>query len=264
MIPQAHITHWRAHAPWPSDAQVEQDLILSRILVHLFEDPLLRDAVAFRGGTALHKLYCHPPARYSEDIDLVQIPREPIGRVAGRIREVLQPLLGNPSFRSGGHGFTYFYRYVPEDPAVQSMRIKIEINGREHESRFGHAVFPHAIESPWFTGACEITTFALEELLGTKLRALHQRRKGRDLFDLHHARQAHAYDDAAVIDAFLFYLRKEGRDVRRDEFARTFREKLAHKQFLADVRVLLRRDIPFDLDEAASYVLEVLLPLIPA
>ena len=32
MIPRAHITAWRTQVPWPSDAQVEQDLIISRAL----------------------------------------------------------------------------------------------------------------------------------------------------------------------------------------------------------------------------------------
>jgi predicted nucleotidyltransferase component of viral defense system len=41
-----------------------------------------------------------------------------------------------------------------------------------------------SVENQWFSGDCEITTYYLEELLGTKLRALYQRRKGRDLFDL--------------------------------------------------------------------------------
>lgn len=71
MIPDAHITAWRGRAPWSSDAQVEQDLVISRALVALFEDEILAREVAFRGGTALHKLYLDPPARYSEDIDLV-------------------------------------------------------------------------------------------------------------------------------------------------------------------------------------------------
>ena len=72
MIPRAHITHWRQIAPWPSDAQVEQDLVLSRAIVELFSDPHIASALAFRGGTALHKLVFETPGRYSEDIDLVQ------------------------------------------------------------------------------------------------------------------------------------------------------------------------------------------------
>jgi predicted nucleotidyltransferase component of viral defense system len=73
VIPRAHITAWRAHAPWSTDAQVEQDLVISRVIVEVFSAPLLSSRLAFRGGTALHKLYLTPPARYSEDVDLVQV-----------------------------------------------------------------------------------------------------------------------------------------------------------------------------------------------
>ena len=73
MIPRAHITAWRSKAPWSTDAQVEQDLVISRVIVELFSDELLAREVAFRGGTALHKLHFDPPSRYSEDVDLVQV-----------------------------------------------------------------------------------------------------------------------------------------------------------------------------------------------
>ena len=65
MISRAHITAWRANAPWSTDAQVEQDLVLSRALVEIFSDPLLGKHLAFRGGTDLYKLYLLPPPRYS-------------------------------------------------------------------------------------------------------------------------------------------------------------------------------------------------------
>ena len=73
MIPRAHIIEWRSSAPWISDAQVEQDLIICRALVALYSHGVLKDSLAFRGGTALHKLYLAPATRYSEDIDMVQI-----------------------------------------------------------------------------------------------------------------------------------------------------------------------------------------------
>jgi predicted nucleotidyltransferase component of viral defense system len=72
VIPRDFITEWRAEAPWVQDFQVEQDLVISRALVEIFSHPLLREALAFRGGTALYKLHLKPAARYSEDIDLVQ------------------------------------------------------------------------------------------------------------------------------------------------------------------------------------------------
>ena len=45
---------------------VEQDLVICRALVSIFSDEFLRANLAFRGGTALHKLYLSPQPRYSE------------------------------------------------------------------------------------------------------------------------------------------------------------------------------------------------------
>ena len=89
MIPKPHIAQWQLHAPWRDFAQVEQDLIIFRALVEIFSDEFLRENLAFRGGTALHKLYLNPAARYSEDIDLVQIKPGPIKPIMQRIGEVI-------------------------------------------------------------------------------------------------------------------------------------------------------------------------------
>ena len=67
MIPQIYVEQWRLHAPWQTLAMIEQDLMLSRTLVELFNHPKIKSSLAFRGGTALNKLYIQPPARYSED-----------------------------------------------------------------------------------------------------------------------------------------------------------------------------------------------------
>jgi hypothetical protein len=99
VIPRADIVEWRAFAPWKNDAQVEQDLILSRLIVELFRDPLIRIGLLFRGGTALHKLFLPPAARYSEDLDLVQRTPSPIGPVISAIRSIGDALLGKPKIR---------------------------------------------------------------------------------------------------------------------------------------------------------------------
>ncbi|HAR49052.1 hypothetical protein ER57_01980 [Smithella sp. SCADC] len=95
MIPKADIVAWRQFAPWVNDAQVEQDLIISRALVAIFQNPVLAELLAFRGGTALHKLYFDIPRRYSEDIDLVQIISSPIGQVIDALQDVLNGFPSN-------------------------------------------------------------------------------------------------------------------------------------------------------------------------
>ena len=83
MIPRDYITEWRSKSPWVQDIQVEQDLVICRALVEIFTHPVLSNSLAFRGGTALYKLYITPAARYSENIDLVQVRAEPAGDLMG-------------------------------------------------------------------------------------------------------------------------------------------------------------------------------------
>ena len=72
MIPQPIITAWRSQAPWTEFSQVEQDLVLTRAVIEIYSDPLLSSMFAFRGGTAMQKLFFASPTRYSED----SVPRK--------------------------------------------------------------------------------------------------------------------------------------------------------------------------------------------
>jgi len=184
MIPQAYITEWNQQVPWQSMEQVEQDLVICRALVELFSDDYLAQNLAFRGGTALHKLFLSPQQRYSEDIDLVQISAVPFGPIADRIRERLA-FLGEPKRRPKAHNFTMYFRFESEFPPVMNLRLKVETNTREHFTINDLVKVAFDVNSKWFKGGCMLTTYVLEELLGTKLRALYQRKKGRDLYDLY-------------------------------------------------------------------------------
>ena len=111
MIPADFITEWGSQAPWVESSQVEQDLVISRALVEIFEDDRLSEALAFRGGTALYKLHLTPSPRYSEDLDLVQRTAEPIGPTIDRLRARLDSWLGDPKrfFKEGR--VTLVYRF---------------------------------------------------------------------------------------------------------------------------------------------------------
>ena len=90
MIPRSYIQEWAKTVPWQEPRQVEQDLIITNALLKLYKHPVLKLSLAFRGGTALNKLFFNPPTRYSEDIDLVQTTSEPIGGTMDAIRETGQ------------------------------------------------------------------------------------------------------------------------------------------------------------------------------
>ena len=254
MIPGAIITEWRAHSPWTSAAHVEQDLIIARALVELYSAPEFSTHMLFRGGTALHKLVLHPSARYSEDLDFVQMKPEPIGPVLDMIRTRLDPWLGAPRHERTVRGTTLTYRMQSELPPVTPLRLKIEINTREHFQVFDVERRAFAVETRWFTGACDIPTYALDELLGTKLRALYQRRKGRDLFDLWLGLTQGGADAARVIQAFHAYLAAEGHSVSAGQLRQNLVAKMSDAAFLSDVPSLLRPGIAYDASEAHALV----------
>jgi len=259
LIPRAHITAWRARAPWPSDAQVEQDLVLSRALVNLFDTASLSEALAFRGGTALHKISLPTPGRYSEDIDLVQIKPGPIGPVLEDIRNTLDPWLGKPNWKQSHGRANLVYRFDTTSLPVQSLRLKIEINTREHFTVLGLQQRPFQVESPWFAGQTQITTYAIEELIGTKLRALYQRKKGRDLYDLGLVLRTRELDDAKVIECFNRYVEHGGDAISRAQFEANLTSKMEDAAFREDIVPLLTHETTFDPHEAFHLVQQRLL-----
>jgi predicted nucleotidyltransferase component of viral defense system len=93
--------------------------------------------------------------------------------------------------------------------------LKIEISTREHFTVFGLTAHQLKIANPWFTGAAELKTNQLDELLGTKLRVLYQRRKSRDLFDLSLCLDRHLIDPARVVYCFEHYMKHEALDIPR-------------------------------------------------
>lgn len=260
MIPRDYITAWRAEAPWIEDAQVEQDLVISRALIDIFSHPVLKDALAFRGGTALYKLFLKPAARYSEDIDLVQVKAEPAGDVMTALRDVLSPWLDdNPRYKQGDSRVTFRFRFQSEDPTPQPLSLKVEINTREHFAVHGLEDIPFEVQSRWYEGACAIPSYGLNELLGTKLRALYQRRKGRDLFDLYVALQHRDSDPERIIETFNAYMEHGGHEVTRTQFTDNLADKLRNRQFGADIGPLLRDGYDWNLEEMATTVKESLI-----
>ena len=254
MIDRASITNWSVAHPWGQKSFVEQDLVISRALVSIYSDPLLSEALAFRGGTALHKLYLAPQVRYSEDIDLVQVEPGPIKPIVERLDAVLAWLPGK-TFDLRRFGFRMRFRYDSELPPSVPMRLKAEVNTYEHFSELGFVKMPFTVENAWFSGSCEIKTYALEELLGTKLRALYQRKKGRDLFDIDYAMKRAEVDIDAVLRCWKRYITHGGKTVpTTKEFLANMEEKLAFPEYCDDVKLMLRPGTDFSVDTAYSFV----------
>jgi predicted nucleotidyltransferase component of viral defense system len=115
------------------------------------------------------------------------------------------------------------------------------------------------IANPWFSGSAKVTTYTLSELLATKLRALYQRKKGRDLFDLRLGLEHPEVDPDQLVAAFEQYMAYGKTPVTRAQFEANMAVKMGDPTFLNDVSPLLRTGLEHDPDEAWSRVHDVLI-----
>ncbi|MDR2474155.1 MAG: nucleotidyl transferase AbiEii/AbiGii toxin family protein [Tannerella sp.] len=254
MIPKDYIIEWKSVVPWTDMLMVEQDLIICRALLAIYSDEFLSSRLAFRGGTALHKLYLSPQSRYSEDIDLVQIDPESIGVILDKLREVLS-FLGKPVIKQKRNNNTMVFKVESTFSPSVFIRLKIEINCKEHFTVLGLAKIPFEVKNQWFNGACEITTYRLDELAGTKLRALYQRKKGRDLFDLQIALTSEKLNTDNVVKCYHEYISfSDGESPTQTVYLANMEEKMKEEIFLNDTQALLRPSLNFNPQEAYETV----------
>ena len=136
MIPQPYITAWATHAPWPSESQIEQDLLLSRLIVEIANHELLASELAFRGGTCLHKLHLPQPARYSEDLDYTRTSDEPkIGDCLTALRRIAADIgLHERKRRFPSHDSDMARIWFHTDPQADDVPISIKIEINVHET----------------------------------------------------------------------------------------------------------------------------------
>ena len=189
-------------------------------------------------------MFLKPQVRYSEDIDLVQINSGSIGDVLTLLRKKLS-FLGKAKYIATKQSVKLIFDFESEMEPVVKLKLKIEINAREHFSIFGFENINYSLNNEWFGGECKITTYSLEELLSTKLRALYQRKKGRDLFDLYYAFEKSEPNSYKIVKGLRKYLQAEGLKVTEKEFISNVEGKILDTEFVGDTLALLRPNIHY-------------------
>ena len=184
------------------------------------------------------------PLRYSEDIDLVQTQAEPIGPTVDAIRDALA-WLGKCNREQAGHSMHLVFRFSPESAPQATLKLKVEINTREHHVLLGYRRYPFAVANDWYSAQAELVSFEPEEIFGTKLRALLQRRKNRDLFDLHHGLQQLDMDADHVVACLDHCLALEAHPISRAEAEERMLKKLT-RSLTEDIEPLLPVGVRFD------------------
>lgn len=259
MINRESILSWNEQVPWETHAKVEQDLLICRCLVAIYGDDFLASQLAFRGGTALHKLYLSPQPRYSEDIDLVQIHPGPIKDILYRLGEVLD-FMPHKVTKPKRYNNTMLFRMESEFPPVVPIRLKVEINCYEHFDVLGLVKKPFSVENSWFTGQAGLTTYKFNELLGTKMRALYQRKKGRDLFDLYVGLTEGQGDADEIVQCYNRYMAfVVDNPPTYKQFLNNMETKMTDLEFLGDTMGMIRPEMAYDPVAAYQLVKETLI-----
>ena len=186
----------------------------------------------------------------------MQIGAGPIKPIIDKLRDKVLSFLGVPVVKQKANNNTLIYRFESEIAPVMPIRLKVETNCREHFSVLGWSKFPFSVNSEWYTDSCEITTYPLEELLGTKLRALYQRRKGRDLFDLFTAISQKELDIEKILTCYREYMYfVVGSNLpTQKEFLLNMEEKMLDTEFIGDTQLLLRNGEAYDPQKAYELV----------
>jgi predicted nucleotidyltransferase component of viral defense system len=258
VIPAAFVTDWSLRAPWPSPAQVEQDLLLSRVLIELYRDDYLRGELVFRGGTCLHKLHLPQPRRYSEDLDFVRTTSSGIAPITRAVTSIGERLGFDVTTRMSRQPKVYLRTRAADGTA---LRIKIEINTYERSPAKDLIRLPHVVDSPWWPGDAGVLTFVPAELVASKIRALFQRKKGRDLFDLWLALTEMDIRPEDILDVFPTYA-PAGLSANRAVADLT--SKLSDPTFRTDLEPLITMwPQGYDIDTAGQLVAKTLLSQLP-
>lgn len=174
---------------------VEKDYVLGWVLWGIASDPSLGQYWVFKGGTCLKKCYLET-YRFSEDLDFTVLRGGPsteadvlplVASVLDRVNQesgidfsVLSPRLRN---RPNGSGEGRIYYRGPRN-APSSASIKIDLSSTEIVVRppvlreIGHS---HADQLPQ---PCQVRCYSFDELFAEKLRAMGERSRPRDLYDI--------------------------------------------------------------------------------
>jgi predicted nucleotidyltransferase component of viral defense system len=252
------VRNWADENRIPDLTLAELDYRLVCALQAIYADPFLRDHLCLKGGTALNKFYISNQGRLSVDLDFNAVgPRDQVLEDRTWFSRQVMAVLGH---QDGGYDFTYrwrydqvtvYARYTPLTGIAQ-QRMKVEISFIERFAILGWVERPLLIPDQV---PALVRTYHLEELASTKLRALHDRRKGRDIYDLFRIAESNL-NQAAIRKMVLYYFYRAKKVFNYSTFVENVKRKIAERGFHDDVRGLIRQGSALDWSAACERVLD--------
>lgn len=251
-LTEAKVNRWGRRIGIGSARLAEQDYRLVELLRAIAEHDDLGARLAFKGGTALNKLYLGGVSRLSVDLDFnVLGTKDDVQGARAALRSAVVGLFEDqdPAFvTTHDHGWALLRvtgQYQPLSGGAPE-KIKVELSMAERFPVTQIVTRPLAHPGG---AAVPVRTYPIDELVATKLRAWYGRRKGRDIFDLHRARPLLS-NPTLVRKMALYYFYRGGIVYDPDLLHATFTAKGEKAAYRGDVSTFLRADAGFALDEA--------------
>lgn len=248
-ISKSQLIVWADTIGIPNLALAEHDLRLTYALAGLYGAPILKNVLAFKGGTALNKIYFGKFSRLSVDLDFNLIgPSREVVKQGAPIRKAIEAILRE---QDPGYEFKFGYRadqttllarYAPQSGGAKQP-LKIELSMRESVPVLG--LIEKSIPSPDADSPINVKTYSIDELLSTKIRALYDRKKGRDIFDLDCARSLDL-NRPAIRKLVYYYFYRSGKIFNWKVLRANLEAKASDKRFGDDIKPFLRPDVAFD------------------
>lgn len=250
---------WADQGGIPDLTLAELDYRLVHALQAIYAHPFLRRCLCLKGGTALNKLYLPGQDRLSVDLDFNAVgPRD---RVLAERTQVSQTVIQVLEEQDSGYDLTYRWRYDQASvfarfmplTGVAQQRLKVEISFIERFAILGRV--ERSLSVPSTDLSLSVPTYHLEELTATKLRALYDRRKGRDIYDLFRISASDLNHDA-LRKMVLYYFYRANKVFQYPAFVGNVEAKMADRAFGDDLQGLIRRGNVFNWPDACRQVLE--------
>lgn len=258
MISGEELAHWRSVVPWSGIDQVAQDLVLARLVVEVANDPFLGQAVTFKGGTCLHKVWLDVPWRYSEDLDYQLTGPIDLRELFAVYRALGDRVGFSKTSRNINSQFVHVLM-TGADHAGDPLRVKVDIQRAPRQLPGGAERPDFHVDSPWFQGGGPVPAFPPEEIIASKVIAVYQRKRSRDLFDLWAAIRSGLIEATDVAASYGTYRPPDPEHWTARQAARSLIERVTDHEYVAELAELARyAPVEYDLAENISVAVELI------
>lgn len=213
------------------DQQIEKDYVLSWILKGIAQHEQLSQAIVFKGGTVLKKIYFED-YRFSEDLDFTLLKNEITNeQIFEWFKEVFEyvkeeaniplAIIDNNEHEDGGINFYISYT-GPLGGQGNNKRVKVDIS-RSEQLEYA-PVMQDVIVGYSDLEAHQLLCYPLEEVLVEKMRTVMQRMQARDFYDIWFLLEQHDMD--ATFRMKEFEKKCASKNLKHSDFPKKFAERL--------------------------------------